>query len=159
MNPTGPRTLVGRLSQAQGGNGDALRQNSTLSQVGVEIPLGQTAGPGTGCTLFLSTNKDAAYNGAIVNFYVLTFGHEALFESVTLSPADIAAQTSLAITASGCAADFWEVKIVLLALPTASLSTSLVAFGYENITSTGAVPGGPPVTPAPFILLDAAPGG
>lgn len=126
------------LSHSQGGRGVALRGQGPLGQLATELELGRSPGPGTLCTVFLGTLNDTAYDGATLNFYVQQFGVLALFGSVTISAADNANQPALTYTVSGCAADHWEVRIILNGATTlASLFSSVSAGGVENLPQGG----------------------
>jgi hypothetical protein len=136
-------TRVG-MSVAQGGKGVALRNSKPLISLGLPISLGQSPAQGTFCTLFLTTNHDAAYDNATVLFYVEQFGRPAFFSEVTISPTDNANLPQLQYTAGTCAADAWSAYIVLNngVLPAVSLDSALVASGVENIPAGGGGGGG-----------------
>lgn len=101
------------LSTAQGGAGVSLKNKRALTELGVALSIGQSPGPGTGCSVFLATNKDTAYDGALVTFYVKQFGRQAEWAQITISPADVAAQDVLVYTTTGFAADYWDVSVQL----------------------------------------------
>jgi hypothetical protein len=128
-----------RSSIQQGGRGVALRQQTSLSQLGTPIVMGQSPGPGTACSAFLKTGFDPAYNNAQVDFVVLSFGRTVIYESVVLTPLLVASQDSLELSATGCAADFWQVQITLNngSQPAAMLQSSIVATGVENVLGEG----------------------
>ena len=130
-------SVLEQVSLKQGGGGVALKGNTNLTQVGVPISLGKTAGPGTGCVIFLGTNRDAAYNDCVLSFYVMIQGREVLFGTFTVDAAHVAANTNIEHRLTGCAAESWEVRITLFAtVPAAPLQTSIMAFGVENIQGT-----------------------
>jgi hypothetical protein len=131
-------SVLEQVSLKQGGGGVALKGNTNLTQVGVPISLGKTAGPGTGCVIFLGTNRDAAYNDCVLSFYVMIQGREVLFGTFTVDAAHVAANTNIEHRLTGCAAESWEVRITLFAtVPAAPLQTSIMAFGVENIQTGG----------------------
>jgi hypothetical protein len=148
IQPGSPATEFQKASMASGGRGVGLRQNTTLSEVSAPILLGQSPGSGTACTLFLATLFDTAYDNATVDFIAMSFGRSAIFETLTITPAIVAAQPAIELTVSGCAADYWEVQITLNngvapALPTQS---SILATGVEIIPSSGGGGGSGTVT-------------
>lgn len=135
MSKRASSTYLPSLSRMEGGRGVALRQQTSITQLGIELPLGQSPGPGTSCYVFLATNGDHAYDNATLNFYVKQFGRLALYSVQTISPADNANQAALVYEASGYAADYWEVTIVLNGgtTPAGSLFSSVEASGVEDI--------------------------
>jgi hypothetical protein len=149
-NPGDPGGLVDQ-SNAQGGAGQALRQNTTLSQFGVPIRIGQSAGPGTNCTVFLQTAGDSAYNNATVDLIARIFGHEVIVETFTIDPTIVTLINDFQFTAGGTAADFWCVNITLNngAVPAANLISSIVAFGVENTAGGGGATGLEPIVLGP----------
>lgn len=126
------------LSHAQGGLGVGLRDKKILGQLFVPISIGQTPGPGTGCTVFLATNSDVAYDGAVVDFYVNIFGRRALFQSVTIDQTLNEDELAIALTVYGAAADFWEIYITLMEgdFPQIALQSSATSFGVERLATT-----------------------
>jgi hypothetical protein len=135
IQPGSPATEFQKASMASGGRGVGLRQNTTLSEVSAPILLGQSPGSGTACTLFLATLFDTAYNNATVDFIAMSFGRSAIFETLTITPAIVAAQPAIELTVSGCAADYWEVQITLNngAAPALPTQSSILATGVEII--------------------------
>ncbi len=129
-----------KTSISQGGRGVALRQKSNVSVLAVPQVLGQSPGPGTGCTVFLNTLSDHAYDGAQVDFIAMFFGRTVIFETQFIDPLVNASQPSIELTAYGCAADYWQVQLTLLSgsTPAVQLQSSIVAFGVENISAASA---------------------
>jgi hypothetical protein len=131
------------LSKIQGGRGVGLRNQTNLTQSGTPISLGKSPGAGTGCTVTLATNGDAAYDDAVISFFVEQFGRLALFSTITIDPALNAANLTLVYSAAGFAADYWNVSIQLAGgLPAASLFSSISATGVEDLSGTGGGGGG-----------------
>jgi len=132
------------VSRATGGGGVAVVGNTNLTQTKTPISLGKTSGPGTNVFLYLNTEKDPAYNGATIQFYVNMQGFKVLWDELTFSAADIAAQTNTVALTGGAAAEAWEVYIILAgsAVPKAPLRTSLIAFGVEIEGGAGGTPSG-----------------
>ena len=99
--------------------------------------LGQSPGPGTGCTVFLQTLKDHAYDGAQVDFVAMFFGRTVIFETQFIDPLVNAALGAIELTSYGCAADYWQVQLTLLngSTPAVQLQSSIVAFGVENLSA------------------------
>jgi hypothetical protein len=130
--PAGSTELV-KMSFLQGGRGNGLKQQSLVSQHSVPIRVGQSPGPGTACTVFLGCNGDTAYLNAQVDFIVMQFGHEAIFKSLTIDESVLSNNDAVQLTATGCAADYWEIQITLLngTLPAAPLQSSILATGVE----------------------------
>lgn len=126
-----------KTSISQGGRGVALRQKSNVSVLAVPQVLGTSPGPGTGCTVFLNTLSDHAYDGAQVDFIAMFFGRTVIFETQFIDPLVNASQPSIELTAYGCAADYWQVQLTLLngSTPAVQLQSSIVAFGVENISA------------------------
>lgn len=126
------------VSLSQGGQGVSLLNRLPLTQQGVPIPLGESPGPGTNCSITLNTNNDHAYDNALLTFWVDVQGHQSEYTSITITPADNANQTSLVYSVSGFAADYWKVFITLEGgahgpLPAVPLLTSITAMGVENV--------------------------
>lgn len=137
--------LLRSLSEVAGGRGVALKNQGPIA-LGPVVQLGRSPGPGTGCSLELATNLDGSYAGAIVNWYVVQFGHRALFAQTTLGAGDVATLPTLVQTQSGFAADYWELEMQLTGAttPAENLVWSVTAGGIEDIpqtTNTSAVPG------------------
>jgi hypothetical protein len=134
--PAGSSEFV-QISHLQGGRGVALRQTNPLlvdfNVAPAPVKLGQSPGPGTACTVFLNTLEDAAYKGAQVDFIVMMFGRECIFDSQIITAELLAEQGTLQLTTTGCAADFWEVQITLNngSQPAVPLQSSILASGVE----------------------------
>ena len=102
------QTLL-ELSHAQMGRGVALRQTTTLTQLATTIPIGTSPAEGTGCTLYLNTQNDPAYDNATVTFIVQIEGKQVVYNTQTIAPSDNAAYQALEYTTSGCASDVWHI--------------------------------------------------
>jgi hypothetical protein len=127
------RPVLRSLSDAQGGFGVSAKQQTTITQIGVETSIGESPTGGTNCSVFLACNSDHAYDNAVVSFYAVHFGRRALWSQVTISPAANAAQKALLLTAVGFAGDAWEVTLTLAGgtTPANFLQSSIQAGGKE----------------------------
>lgn len=132
------QTLL-ELSHAQMGRGVALRQTTTLTQLATTIPIGTSPAEGTGCTLYLNTQNDPAYDNATVTFIVQIEGKQVVYNTQTIAPSDNAAYQALEYTTSGCASDVWQVQFTLNngTLPANPLQSAIISFGVENLPTGG----------------------
>jgi hypothetical protein len=127
-----------QISLKQGGRGVSLQNTTVLTQVGAPLTVGTSPSEGTCCTAYLACNGDAAYNGATVGFYVMSFGREVLLATSTITAAQVAASGIITATIEGCAADLWEVRVTLnngTTVPALPLQSSVLAYGVENPSS------------------------
>lgn len=145
------------VSLKQGGRGVALKNSLALQQLGVPISIGQSPGPGTGATVYLATNNDTAYDNAVITWTVQMFGRQAVYATTVITPLINASQPVLGFTMSGIASDFWLVSITLTGgtTPAATLLSSVIAFGVENIPQTTGNSG---IVPPPPYVASGGPG-
>jgi hypothetical protein len=136
-------TRLEEVSEQQGGGGVATRFNTTLTQVGVPIAIGKSPKSGTACSVWLTTLRDPAYYGAKLSVRVVMRGHAVEFDSITLTPARVAANQQLVQTFGNCAAEYWEAYIQLAAtVPAKALQSFILAHGVENVEPVGGGSGG-----------------
>lgn len=136
-------------SRAEGGRGQVSRFTTRLAQLDTPITVGRSPGSGVNCTVTLQMNGDSAYDGAIVQFYAEQSGKFALFDTQTITTAEVNNDPTLALSSGTLAADSWEVYLTLThgTLPVSRLNSSVAAFGVEMATpaSTGTYTGTFPI--------------
>lgn len=133
----GRSTLEG-VSESQGGGGNFLRGNTTLTQAGVRVPLGRTPRGGTWTSFVFTCGNDTAYDNAKIEVATVQQGHEVIFSSFTISPAKNAAQSQLVFDAGNTAAEYFQIYITLQAtVPVAALQWEVCASGRENLSNGG----------------------